>query len=317
MIPEQPNRELQLKPFGWTGGEAEWIALVCRHSGLFTHSQFCSYLHARPHRARRFVRCLRDRRQAVEENLASLPAAARPCRISGKAIYRALGIGNAPHRRTASAPVLMRRLLALDYILEHPRERWLTSESENVAVFDDLDIPRQVLPRRYCTRKGTVWVRYFPQELPISVNPGKATFVYVDPGFGTVGNLMSWGAAHAPLWRALQQKGRRIRIVAVVREDAGLTRDDKLLRRWTQGQWPKACRPLTSAEEQEIEEIRLAFFLSDWTALERWGGPQAALFHQRELKRRPAFEDSESGLRIDQADAWQSQRLSVSGEPVQ
>ena len=61
--------------------------------------------------------------------------------------------------------------------------------------------------------------------------------------------------------------------MAVARDDAGLARDNQLLRRWTKGQWPEACRPLTSAEEQEMEEIRLAFFRSDWKALERWGGP--------------------------------------------
>ena len=313
MIPEQSHRELQLKPFGWTGREAEWIAMVCRHSGLFTHSQFCSYLHVRPHRARRFVRCLQERRQAVEEILDGLPASAHPCRISGEGIYHALGIENARHRLTASSPVLMRRLLALDYILEHPQQTWLTSEQEIVAAIDDLDIPRQVLPRRYCTGKGPVWVRYFPQDLPISISPETAAFVYADSGSDSGGNLVSWGSAHAPLWRALQQQGRQIRVVAVARDEAALARDNKLMRRWTQGQWPKACYPLTSAEEQEVEEIRLAFFRSDWNALERWGGPQAALFHQRELKRRPAFDGSESGFRIDRADVWRSQRLSTAG----
>ena len=135
----------------------------------------------------------------------------------------------------------------------------------------------------------------------------------MDRGFQTVQNLASWGSIHTPLWRALQQQGRRIRVVAVARDDAGLARGNKLLRRWTQGQWPKTCSPLTSAEEQEIEEIRLAFFRSDWAALERWGRPQSALFHQRELKRRPVFDDSESGFRIDRAEAWRSQRLSSPG----
>ena len=59
-----------------------------------------------------------------------------------------------------------------------------------------------------------------------------------------------------------------------------------------------------------MEEIRLAFFRSDWKALERWGGPQSALFYQRELKRRSAFENTESGFRIDRAHSWRSQRLS-------
>ncbi len=248
--------------------------------------------------------------------LDGFPSAARPCRISGKDIYRALGIENVRHRRTASAPVLMRRLLALDYILEHPQQKWLTSEQKKVAVFDDLDIPRQVLPRCYCSGKGPVRIRNFPQGLPISISPGTATFVYADPDFDTGRNLVSWGSDHAPLWRALQQKGIRTRIVAVARDDAGLARDHKLLRRWAQGQWPQACRPLTSAEEQEIEEIRLAFFRSDWTKLERWGGPLSALFYQPELKRRLAFTDSEPGFRIDRADAWRSQRLSISGETL-
>lgn len=95
MIPKQPACELQLKPFGWTGREAEWIALVCRHSGLFTLSQFCRYLHARPQRARQFVRCLRDRRQAVEENLIATVGKAddtrtlgSPSRDSGKGRMR-------------------------------------------------------------------------------------------------------------------------------------------------------------------------------------------------------------------------------------
>ncbi len=315
MIPEQPHREHQLKPFGWTGREAEWIALVCRHSDLFTHSQFCTYLHARPNRARQFVRCLQDRRQAVEEHLDGLPTA-HPCRISGKAIYRALGIENEGHRRTASAPVLMRRLLSLDYILEHPRQPWLTSEQEKVAVFDDLRIPRQVLPRRYYTGNKAFWVRYFALKLPISIGPETVTFVYVNPGYHTDRNLMAWGSSHAPLWRALRRKGHRIRVVAAARDETQLERSNKVLRRWTQGHWPKGQQPLTPEEEQEIEEIRLAFFRRNWLALDRWGGPQAALFRQRELKRRPSFEDSESGFRIDQAGAWRSQRLSISGAPL-
>ncbi len=310
MIPKQRHCELQLKPFGWTGREAEWIALVCRHSGLFTHSQFCTYLGARPNRARRFVRCLQDRRQAVEVNLDGLPAAARPCRISGKAIYRALGIENVGHRRAASALVLMRRLLSLDYILEHPRQPWLTSEQEKVAVFDDFDIPRQTLPRRYYTGNKAVWGRYFALKLPISIAPETITFVYVDPGYDTDRNLTTWGSSHAPLWRALRRKGRRIRVVAVARGETRLGRASEVLSRWTQGYWPTGQQPLTPDEEQEIEEIRLAFFRGDWPALDRWGGPQAALFHQRDLRRRPSFEDSTSGFRIDRADAWRSLRLS-------
>ena len=37
-----------LASLGWTGREAEWIALVCLHSGVFTRAQFCHYFEVRP-----------------------------------------------------------------------------------------------------------------------------------------------------------------------------------------------------------------------------------------------------------------------------
>ena len=36
MIEHLKGREQALAPLGWTGREAEWIALVCLHSGVFT-----------------------------------------------------------------------------------------------------------------------------------------------------------------------------------------------------------------------------------------------------------------------------------------
>ena len=43
MIPHLKGREKALEPFGWSPPEAEWVALVCLHSGLFTRAQFCAY----------------------------------------------------------------------------------------------------------------------------------------------------------------------------------------------------------------------------------------------------------------------------------
>ena len=43
MIEHLRGREKELEPLGWSGPEAEWIALVCLHSGIFTRAQFCFY----------------------------------------------------------------------------------------------------------------------------------------------------------------------------------------------------------------------------------------------------------------------------------
>ena len=46
MIAHLHDREKSLEPFGWKGREAEWIALVCLHSGVFTRAQFCYFFDA-------------------------------------------------------------------------------------------------------------------------------------------------------------------------------------------------------------------------------------------------------------------------------
>ena len=46
MIEHLKGRERALASLGWTGREAEWIALVCLHSGVFTRPQFCHYFDA-------------------------------------------------------------------------------------------------------------------------------------------------------------------------------------------------------------------------------------------------------------------------------
>ena len=43
MIEHLRGRDRKLEPLGWTGQDAEWIALVCLHSGIFTRGQFCDY----------------------------------------------------------------------------------------------------------------------------------------------------------------------------------------------------------------------------------------------------------------------------------
>ena len=48
MIEHLRGRDRKLELHGWTGREAEWIALVCLHSGVFTRAQFCHYFDTQP-----------------------------------------------------------------------------------------------------------------------------------------------------------------------------------------------------------------------------------------------------------------------------
>ena len=158
MIAHLKGRERALEPFGWTGRQAEWIALACLHSGVFTRAQLSAYLRIDRWQALRFVRAMSERRLAADETLEGR----KVCRICGRGIYRALGAEDIRHRRTASDEVLLRRLLSLDYVIEHSGLPWLPTEPEKVAAFEALGIERELLPSRLYRGAAGDTRRYFP-----------------------------------------------------------------------------------------------------------------------------------------------------------
>ena len=82
MIEHLRGRERALEPLGWTGREAEWIALVCLHSGVFIRAQFCHYFNTDRKQALRVVGALVARRAGIEGDSMMFPGGARLCRIS-------------------------------------------------------------------------------------------------------------------------------------------------------------------------------------------------------------------------------------------
>ena len=108
--------------------------MVCLHSGVFTRSQYMAYFNTYPNRARRFVQSLVDLNLAVDEPIPVIcrENRTRACRITHKGIYRELGVPNIRHRRFADPGAYLRRLLSLDYVLDHAELEWLPTEEEKV-----------------------------------------------------------------------------------------------------------------------------------------------------------------------------------------
>ena len=307
MIAHLRGRDRKLEALGWTGQDAEWIALVCLHSGVFTRAQFCQYFDTAGRvRAHRFVKTLIDRKHATEIDWPIMNGKAKTCRISSKAIYRALGVENIRHRRKASKPVVMRRLLSLDFVLEHPGMNWLPAEAEKVEFFEKLGLPLRLIPRRIYY--GTVGnqKRYFALKLPLAVDPETVTFAYVDPGHQTDRELYSWGAAHGPLWDALRKKGKQVRVLGIAVENLILDRTARVLETWA------AADPGTNHEgltaKQEIKAIDEAMTRKDREFLARYGGFSKAARRSVELQRRPETKLTE-GVSIDDYSTWRAVRF--------
>ena len=306
MIEHLRGRDRKLEPLGWRGQDAEWIALVGLHSGVFTRAQFCDYFDTDSKRSHRFVKSLVERRAAVEGEWPILNGGGKTCRISSNAIYRALGVENIRHRRKASKPVVMRRLLSLDFVLEHPGMNWLPAEPEKVQVFEKLGLPRRLIPRRIYYGVVGNQKRYFALKLPLAVDPRTVTFAYVNPGHQTDTELHSWGAAHGPLWDALRKKGRQVRVIGIAVENATVDRTARVLEAWA------AADPGTPDEgltvKQEIRAIDEAMTRKDREFLARYGGFAKAGRRSVELQRLPQAKVTE-GVSIDDYSTWRAVRF--------
>ena len=280
---------------------------MCLHSGVFTRAQFCDYYSTDRKQALRFVKSLVQRRAAVENENFMFSGRAKPCRISSNAIYRALGVENIRHRRKATKPVLMRRLLSLDFVLEHPGMNWLPAEPEKVEFFEKLGLPLRLLPRRIYYGAAGNQKRYFALKLPLAVDPEIVTFAYVDPGHQTDSELHSWGAAHGPLWDALRKKGRQVRVIGIAVENAIVDRAARVLETWA------AAEPGTSDEEgltakQEIKAIQDAMIQNNTEFFVPYGGEPLAMKRAAALMKMPAAKLTE-GVSIDDYSTWRAVRF--------
>ena len=310
MIEHLRGRDRKLEPLGWTGPGAEWITLVCLHSGVFTRAQFCHYFNAKRMTALRFVKTLIERRVAVETDLVPFNGGGKTCRILSKAIYKALGVENIRHRRGASQPLVMRRLLSLDFVLEHSNMIWLPAESEKLEFFEEIGLPLRLIPRRIYYGVAGNRKRYFALKLPIAVEHDIVTFVYADPGHQTHTELHAWGAAHGPLWDALRKKGRQVRVVGIAVKNAVLDRTDRVLEKW-------AAAPSGTSHEltpkQEINLIDEAMNQDDEEFLAPYGGFGGAMKRLGVLYEMPEAEVTE-GVSIDDYDTWRAVRFADQDE---
>ena len=321
-IPTLEDRAGQLAALGYTGRAAQWLALVGLHTGVFTRSQWCWFFGgANREAARVFVRQLIDKKLAMEDERAIFPGGARAVLLTGKPLYRALGIPDVRHRRgkDASTQVLMRRLLSLDYLIERPSLGWLPTETDKVQRLVALGIDRAVLPYRKYGEGAKGQPRYFALKLPIAIDDHAATFVYVDAVQATDSELRSWGAAHAPLWAALRARTFAVHVVAVGMGAAAADRAAPVLKRWTRdgdGQGANEPAGPTQADpeiRQEIARLRAALTTGDRQMLREWGTFEKAADRILHLEELPAGTPTKATARgaIDRFTIWSTVRLTT------
>ena len=304
-----------LGPPGWTGRDAEWLALVCLHGGVFLRPQYLAFLgQSHPELARRFVR--RCGKAAVEErwNASGL----KLCRIVDRKLYRELGVDRLRPRRDATPAVALRRLLSLDYVIDHLDAPWLPTEGEKVHAFTDAGVSKYVWPGRVYVGTDGARLRPFVHRLPLALDSERATFVFVQPEEETQSALRTWGGQHAGLWAALLAAGRAVEVAVVGRNAERLTVARRVLDGWvaTPAARDAHCEAAAARvaeqvrRDEEIASVRAAIAALDEAALAAYGGLNGAIARCAALET-AATTASRVKPMISAGRTWRSRRVPI------
>jgi len=260
---------------------AEWLAVAALHSGCFLRSQLLFFkgvdidetTGADRKSMTRTIRHLTTRQLIVEKNLNNCGLLSR---ITNKTVYRLIDAGDIRHRRQASWPLTFRRLLALDYVLEHPHLPWLPTEHEKVACFDELGIDHAHLPRRVWNNATGHTVRLFANKHPIALDPHskQAWFIYTDSEESSPKGVRNWRREHDPLWSDLDRLGFALFIVHASYNTRLESRVSRVF-----SSWMKLPQSTTSSSQIEADllSVQKAIESNDDQALEVYGGFNGAL----------------------------------------
>ena len=196
--------------------------------------------------------------------------------VHNKTVYRLIDIPDIRHRRMQSWPVMFRRLLTLDYVLEHPDLPWLPTETEKVACFDQLEIKRDDLPRRVWRNANGRTERLFANKHPIAIDHRTKTahFVYTDSDEKTLSGLRSWKDENRRLWTALSVRSYSLRIVHVSFNTRLNKSVSRVFSNWTNK--PRQTVPVEEVESH-LDHVRNAIRFNNTEELAAYGGFNGAL----------------------------------------
>ncbi len=191
MTPEQ--RITNLMRIGYSEREAAFLAIAALNSGYLLSRQYLYYIDKKfGFSSSTFL----NRAQAYKH---LKPLTFRGDRIiyhaASKPLFQALGEENNRNRRAHETPTIKTRLMALDYILQRPKEVFLATEPERVGFFTSLGIEKWMPSRRYRAEKSAAFTdRHFVDKFPISMTePGPVVnFAYVDAGASSASGLETY-----------------------------------------------------------------------------------------------------------------------------
>ena len=164
---------------GFTDRQAAFLVTVMLHAGVCLGRQYCTFARiAYGQKMHDFFQSLLARGYATARACGHHKA--RLYHVHHKPLYRAIGEPDNRHRRPTTLPRAIERLMVLDAVIADGDRTWLATEQDKVAYFTLTHrISRQDLPSRTFRAENAETVRYFPEKLPIGLDPDGRTHLFL------------------------------------------------------------------------------------------------------------------------------------------
>lgn len=186
---ESPERVAALRRFGYTQREAEFLELAVTYSGHFLRRQFNDFL-GQPDSgaAERFLRGADERGHLRSRRIAKRTMLHH---VASYQLYRAVAEPDCRHRRERALWAVRKKVMALDYVLAHRGERFLSTSAQKLTyISGELGLSPSSFPSKAYRGAGSDQLtrRYFVHRFPIHVADDNGSrlpvvsFCYIDDG---------------------------------------------------------------------------------------------------------------------------------------
>jgi hypothetical protein len=173
---DQANAERAeaLAAFGFTDRQARFLVQVLLHAGVFVERQYCQFagiVHGQ--KTSDFLTRLVERRFATAVPTGPLHRG-RLFHVHYKPLWTAIGEPDSRYRKPSALGRLIERVMLLDAVLDDPSHLWLGPSRDKLRHFANAfgDRLRQdELPRLTFGTGAAKTLRYFPDKLPIGIQP--------------------------------------------------------------------------------------------------------------------------------------------------
>lgn len=176
------NRASAVAAFGFTDRQARFLVTVMEHSGVFMGRQYAAFARiTHGQKVHDFLQKLVTRRFATTTKR-EMTGRTRIYHVRHKPLYAAISEADNRHRKPVAISRAIERLMLLDGILADTSLTWLGTERdkrEHLATrLGDRLRPAEYPRVIYGTEPKTT-ARYFPDKLPIGVEPGDRRHVFL------------------------------------------------------------------------------------------------------------------------------------------